>query len=1075
MDQTEIYRGPCPSHGDWERFVAGVIDSPAAKASREEHLARCPDCRAFVESLSPGDARTADFQRDDGTVVFGGNRPSPTAISSSDVGDYEILVEIARGGMGIVYKARHRKLGRLAAVKLIKSGDIAGDEEVRRFQAEAAAASQLDHPNIVPVFEAGEHHGQHYMALALVDGPSLWNRVRETPLEPNEAAALLETVARAIQFAHDRGIIHRDLKPQNILITADGVPKVTDFGLAKRIHGDSNLTGTGMPLGTPSYMPPEQAAGQQDKIGPRSDVYALGATLYAMLTGRPPFQAANAMAAVLQVLQSEPVSPRDLNPGIPRDLETICLKCLSKRSNDRYASAEDLADDLRRFLTHQPIAARPTGSFEHLVKWVQRQPALAGLLAASLIAALALVAVGVGRFYGNELAATNDRLRTALNESERAKNAEEEQKRQTAKALDNVERYLYANRISLAQREIERRDFGRADQLLNECKPPFRGWEWYHLRANISASRELEHGHFDAVHLTALSPNGKFVATGCRDGKVRLHTFTEFKQLDVPQGTSPTTALAFGADDTLYVGHESGAVAAWRITFGAFGDLRDATIKPLFSRDIGQSVSTLVAHTNGMVFASGAAKDDSPLSNWNSSDTSAPVDWPGHAGGVAAMTLSPSGRLLASGGNDRRVRVRRVPDGEELYQLETPGVPRGLAFSVDDRVLVVAIDRLSIGTEIKLIDAVRGSEIGSQSQAWHSLRGLMLGKDETEVCLAVDGRVRKWNARTNEFATFHTGDPPVLSAAFHRSTGQLVTAGGYVGQPGSVSVWNRHEPPAPRAMGKPGTHWNAITLNSDGTRLVTAEEHGPVRLWDVSQNRAILTLAAESQSATAVALNPNQQRIVTCGSDGKVRWWDGRNGALVKTAEAGGQTIRGARFARNGKWLVTLGEDARLWREGGELAATIAGPITSCQFGKSNDAGLEVVVGREDRLQWIDPLSGRELGSLPIPSRRIVADPAGDNLVVEDLVGTVHLIDGDERRAMGRLAGEVMSPNILDYDASGRRIITAGVGGIALWDPRTGLEIGRFLNDGKAYVAASLQDRSLVAAEAEGRILVWKY
>jgi serine/threonine protein kinase len=292
-------------------------------------------------------------------------------------GDYELLQELARGGMGIVYKARQRKLNRLVALKMILAGQLASVADVQRFYTEARAAAHLDHPGIVPVYEVGEQQGQHFFSMGYVHGGSLAGRVKDGPLPPREAAGLVRKVAEAVAYAHGHGIIHRDLKPGNVLLDPDGQPKVTDFGLAKNLAGDSQLTGTGQVMGTPSYMPPEQAEGKFKEIGAAADIYSLGAILYCLLTGRPPFQAASVMETLKQVLEQEPVSPRELNPGVERDLETVCLKCLAKEPGKRYGSASLLSEDLRRFLGGEPILARPVGYLERAWRWCGRNPALA--------------------------------------------------------------------------------------------------------------------------------------------------------------------------------------------------------------------------------------------------------------------------------------------------------------------------------------------------------------------------------------------------------------------------------------------------------------------------------------------------------------------------------------------------------------------------------------------------------------------------------------------------------------------------------------------------------------------------
>lgn len=308
-------------------------------------------------------------------------------------GEYELLEEIARGGMGVVYRARQKSLGRTVAVKMILAGAQAGKEFVQRFRTESAAAAILQHPNIVAIHDVGVHEGRHYFSMDYVEGQSLAQLVKQQPLAPARAAHYAEILAAAIHYAHEHGILHRDLKPSNVLIDADDQPRITDFGLARRLDGESSLTMTGQVLGSPNFMPPEQAGAKRGKVGRTSDVYALGGILYYLLTGRAPFQADSLEHLISQVLHADPVAPRVLNPAVPPDLETITLKCLEKEPSRRYQTAQELAEELGRVLRHEPICARPITPPEKLWRWCRRKPALAASL--SLIAILlSIVIVG---------------------------------------------------------------------------------------------------------------------------------------------------------------------------------------------------------------------------------------------------------------------------------------------------------------------------------------------------------------------------------------------------------------------------------------------------------------------------------------------------------------------------------------------------------------------------------------------------------------------------------------------------------------------------------------------------------
>jgi len=382
------------------RLQAGQSPDRAALLEKCPELASALDCLDALEALAPppppddtgGDHDTLDVE------PALGDLPRP-------FGQYELLSEIGRGGMGVVYKARQKALDRTVAIKMILASHLASPEHVRRFHVEAKAAARMQHSNIVHIHEVGQLHGHYYFAMEYVEGNSLAQRIAQSQLDVDMAVRLVAAIARAVDHLHQHNIIHRDLKPSNILLDAEEHPYLTDFGLAKVFEPGSETTATGVIAGTPSYMAPEQAAGQSGKVGPAADIYSLGAILYELLTGRPPFREENPLDTLMQVISREPNLPRQWNPKIPRGLELICLKCLAKSPGDRYASAAAVADDLERFARGEALEVRPPNLGQRLWSWTRRQPALAlrlGALVLLYIVATTNSLLGLvdWRFYG---------------------------------------------------------------------------------------------------------------------------------------------------------------------------------------------------------------------------------------------------------------------------------------------------------------------------------------------------------------------------------------------------------------------------------------------------------------------------------------------------------------------------------------------------------------------------------------------------------------------------------------------------------------------------------------------------
>jgi tRNA A-37 threonylcarbamoyl transferase component Bud32 len=479
----------------------------------------------------------------------------PSAEGGPLLGDYEILAEVGHGGMAVVYKARQRRLNRIVALKVTRAGRWLSQDDVRRFQAETTAIARLDHPNIVPIYEVGEAHDLHFFSMAFVEGESLAQVVDRCPLPPSQAAALIHLVSTAIAHAHAQGVIHRDLKPANILLDRSGRPRITDFGIARFSDVDSRLTQAGEVIGTPSFMPPEQAQGQTDQVGPTADVYSLGATLYCLLTGRPPFRAATGLETLKQVVERDPVSPSHLNPAVDQDLETICLKCLEKRPERRYASATALAEDLQRFLDHQPIQARPIGSVQKALRWFRRNPLPAALLASVVLVFLTAFGLVAWSWWRAEEAWHQE-----ANQRAAANLARDEARRH-----ERAERWEHyrANMATLAS-AFGLHNIAAARRSLQAAPREHRNWEWQYFHHLLDQSRQVLSGHQGGVVRARFARNDRLVTVDRRLRPWDLATGRMIRTLpDFSHGPWPVLAvdpkgrlLAYQARDKTIIVHD---------------------------------------------------------------------------------------------------------------------------------------------------------------------------------------------------------------------------------------------------------------------------------------------------------------------------------------------------------------------------------------------------------------------------------------------------------------------------------------------------------------------------------------
>jgi WD40 repeat protein/serine/threonine protein kinase len=1042
------------------RLEQGAPPSPEELVHQHPELAdRLQEFLASLEFLHRAALNLHSGDQAEGAVA--------AAPELGELGDFRIVREIGRGGMGVVYEAEQISLGRRVALKVLPFAGALDPKQLQRFKNEAQAAAHLHHQNIVPVHAVGCERGVHYYAMQFIEGrtlaavihdlrqrgglqagnsvPSTGYAVPAADTGPRAAfstelgaksPAFFRTVAnlgiqaaQALEYAHSQGIIHRDIKPANLLIDSPGNVWITDFGLA-RAQGDAGLTMTGDLVGTMRYMSPEQAEGQHFLVDHRTDIYSLGVTLYELLTLEPAFPGNDRQELLRQITDEEPHSPRQVNPGVPVELETILGKAIAKSREERYATAQELADDLERFLDDKPIRARRPTLLHRLKKWGRRHRPVVW---AAAVSAFAVLAVAV-----TALAVSNRAINATLSAETKAKEEKEE-------ALKRSAQMLYFHRIALAEREAAANHWGRVDALLDECPEDLRGWEWYYLNHLRHSSPIVLKPNLGGL-LCAISPDGRRVAAGGNETSENKHDVMVWdiatgQLLFIGRGHTDLIGwVAFSPDGCqLASGSRDKTARIWDLT----GSLTpDPSLDPSpTKRGPGQDAELPLPLRDGRTAgAEGKAKVIAPR-----------LTLVGHTKPGIVVAFSPNGRLLATTNPDQTVRLWDTRTGQQLHcfpgfiaelaRLGGNSIVR-LAFSPDGRHLASG----SGDREIKVWDVNTGQTVltlrGHQAPV-PSVRYSPDGRHLASICLG--RKVKLWDLTTGQELWTR---PQTQEVAFDR-TGQrmAVPQGDYVEVLEAVSGRDliRLEGHASMEM---------VAFSPDGQRLVTASRDNTVKVWDASTGHEALTLYAHQDEVYRAEFTPDGQRIISASKyDGTLRIWaaprqqeDTRGQFLVLRGYGG--PVPALAFGRDSRLLASASEDrtVRVWDAvNGQLLWSRQGHTDRVWTVAFHPEGRRVVSLSSEQIKFWDASSGQELYALPDQTSEggfwsLSLHPAGHYLAVSCFraLKVRAVADGAELWSIPA-AHEGAGIGKVAFSPDGTQLASAGMDRLVkVWDARTG-------------------------------------